>query len=210
MNLLDKIKLYLYALFVEHSIISVFWKNFHKVDECVYRSAQMNPYTLKEYIKKYNLKTVITFRQDIDKSSLSILEKKVCEDMKVNFVRIGITSRRLPKKEKLIELKKAFEKYPKPMLIHCKAGSDRTSLASFLYLYWNGKIEEAKKQFSFWRFGHIKNSKAGIIDYCAEKFLESGEKDIIKWCEENKDRLQKEFKPKGFWSFINDEILRRE
>jgi len=206
----DKIKTYLYALFVEHSILNIFWKNFHKVDEGVYRSAQMNPYTLRKVIKKYNLKTIISFRQDIEKSPLSQLEKKVCEEMGVEFIRIGLTSRRLPKKEKLIELKQAFENAKKPMLMHCKAGADRTSLASFLYFYWNGKIKEAKKQFSFFKFGHIKNSKAGIIDYCAEKFLESGDSDVIKWCEKNKEKLQKEFKPKGFWSFVNDKVLGRE
>jgi len=205
-----KLKSYIYALFVEHSILNIFWKNFHKVDEDVYRSAQMNPYTLKKYIKKYNLKTIITFRQDINKSPLSQMEKKICEEMGVNFVRIGLTSRKLPKKQKLQQLKEAFENYPKPMLMHCKAGADRTSLGSFLYLYWNGKIEEAKKQFSFFKFGHIKNSKAGIIDYCAEKFLESKETDIIKWCEENREKLQKEFKPQGFWSFVNDKVLGRE
>ena len=206
----DKIKTYLYALFVEHSILNIFWKNFHKVDDGVYRSAQMNPYTLRKVIKKYNLKTIITFRQDIENSPLSQLEKKVCEEMGVEFIRIGLTSRRLPKKEKLIELKQAFENSKKPMLMHCKAGADRTSLASFLYLYWNGKIKEAQKEFSFFKFGHIKNSKAGIIDYCAEKFLESGDSDVIKWCEKNKEKLQKEFKPKGFWSFVNDKVLGRE
>ena len=207
---MSKIFLYLKALFIEHSILNIFWKNFHKVDEGVYRSAQMNPYTLKKIIKKYNLKTIITFRQDINRSPLSILEKEICDEMDVKFIRIGLTSRRLPKKEKLIELKTAFENSQKPLLMHCKAGADRTSIASFLYLYWNGKIEEAKKQFSFFKFGHIKNSKAGIIDYCAEKFLESRKKDVIKWCEENRETLQKEFKPKGIWSFVNDKILGRE
>ena len=204
------IKNYLYALFIEHSILNIFWKNFHKVDEGVYRSAQMNPYTLKKYIKKYNLKTIITFRQDVNKSPLSIMEKEVCKEMGVEFVRVGLTSRRLPKKEKLLELKNLFETAQKPFLMHCKAGADRTSLASFLYLYWKGDIESAKKQFSFWKFGHIKNSKAGIIDYCAEEFLKSGEVDIIQWCENNREKLQKEFKPKGLFSFINDKILRRE
>jgi protein tyrosine/serine phosphatase len=203
-------KNYLYALFVEHSILNIFWKNFHKIDEGVYRSAQMNPYSLKKYIKKYRIKTIITFRQDIDKSPLSIMEKKVCEEMGVEFIRIGLTSRRLPKKEKLIELKKRLEISKKPLLMHCKAGADRTSLASFLYLYWNGKIDKAKQQFSFLRFGHIKNSKAGIIDYCADKFLKSNQQDIIEWCENNRERLQIEFKPKGLFSFINDTLLKRE
>ena len=201
---------YLYALFIEHSILNIFWKNFHKVDEGVYRSAQMNPYTLKKYIKKYNLKTIITFRQDVNKSPLSIMEKEVCKEMGVEFVRVGLTSRRLPRKNKLLELENVFKISQKPFLMHCKAGADRTSLASFLYLYWKGDIKKAKQQFSFFKFGHIKNSKAGIIDYCAEEFLKSGKVDIIKWCEDNREKLQKEFQPKGMFSFINDKILRRE
>ena len=201
---------YLYALFIEHSILNIFWKNFHKVDEGVYRSAQMNPYTLKKYIKKYNLKTIITFRQDVNKSPLSIMEKEVCKEMGVEFVRVGLTSRRLPRKNKLLELENVFKISQKPFLMHCKAGADRTSLASFLYLYWKGDIKKAKQQFSFFKFGHIKNSKAGITDYCAEEFLKSGQVDIIKWCEDNREKLQKEFQPKGMFSFINDKILRRE
>jgi len=210
MGFLCEIQEHIEALFKEHSILNIFWKNFHKVDEGVYRSAQMNPYTLRKYIKKYNLKTIISFRKDADRSPLSNIEKKICNEMNVKFVRVGLTSRRLPKKETLLELKTIFEMTQKPFLMHCKAGADRTSLASFLYFYWKGDIESAKKQFSFWKFGHIKNSKAGIIDYCAEEFLKSGEVDIIQWCEDNREKLQKEFKPKGLFSFINDKILRRE
>ena len=203
-------KKYLYALFIEHSIVNIFWKNFHKVDDGVYRSAQMNPYTLKKYIKKYNLKTIISFRQDIDVSPLSVMEKKICDEMGVEFLRVGLTSRRLPNKDTLLKLKENLENAQKPILMHCKAGADRTSLASFLYLYWKGDIKKAKKQFSFWKFGHIKPSKAGIIDYCAEEFLKSGESDVIRWCEHNRERIQKEFKPKSIWNFINDRLLNRE
>ena len=207
---MDNLKLYFYALFVEHSILNIFWKNFYKVDEGVYRSAQMNPYTLKKYIKKYNLKTIITFRKDTNSSPLSVLEKKVCDDMGVKFIRIGLTSRRLPEKSTILELKNTLETAQKPFLMHCKAGADRTSLASALYLYWQGKsYEEIKKQFSI-KFLHLKHSKAGLIDYCFDKFIESNEKDIIKWCDENREKLQKEFKPQGFWSFVNDKILGRE
>jgi len=33
------------------------------------------------------------------------------------------------------ELVALMKKAPKPLLVHCKAGADRTSLASALYLY---------------------------------------------------------------------------
>jgi protein tyrosine/serine phosphatase len=210
--LFNRLKLYLYALFVEHSILNIFWKNFHKVDEGVYRSAQMNPYTLKKIIKRYKIKTIISFRRDSDTSPLTVLEREVCKQMNVKFKHISLSSRSLPSAEKLMELKKEFEKMQKPVLLHCKAGADRTSLASLLYLYWTKKDlrKYLKRELSFWKVGHIKSSKAGIIDFYFSEFMKSGEKDIIEWSRKYRNILQKKFKPKGFWSFINDKILRRE
>ena len=207
---MKKLRNYLNALFVEHTILNIFWKNFHKVDEGVYRSAQMNPYTLKKYIKKYNLKQIISFRKNGD--PLSQMERDICKKMGVEFRHISLSSRQLPSKEKLLELKEAFTNLKKPVLMHCKAGADRTSLAAILYLYFNGyDLKKAmNEQLGFWKYGHIKNSKAGIIDYFFEKFLESDETDIIEFSEKYADKLQKEFKPKGLFSFINDKILRRE
>jgi hypothetical protein len=46
----------------EHNAINLFWNNFHKVDEGVYRSAQILPWRLKKIIKKYNIKTIINLR----------------------------------------------------------------------------------------------------------------------------------------------------
>jgi protein tyrosine/serine phosphatase len=207
---LKKLKYYLNALFVEHTILNIFWKNFHKIDKDVYRSAQMNPYTLKRYIKKYNLKQVISFRKNDD--PLSIMERELCEKMNVDFIHISFSSRTMVKKDDLIKLQNAFQTMKKPVLMHCKAGADRTSLAAVIYLYFNGyDLKKAmKEQLSFWKYGHIKNSKAGIIDYYLEEFYKSGETDLIEFTDRNRDRLQREFKPKGFFSFINDKILRRE
>ena len=206
-----KFKDTLYALFVEHSIFNIFWKNFHKLDDGVYRSAQMNPYTLKKYIKKYKFKQIISFRK-FRGSILSKYEKQICEEMGVEFIHISLSSRKLPTAEKLKELQKVFTNIKKPTLMHCKAGSDRTSLAAILYLYFNGyDLKKAmKEQLGFFKYGHIKNSSAGIIDYYFEKFLESGEEDLIAWTEKNRDKLQAEYKPRGFFNFINDKILKRE
>ena len=46
----------------EHNLLNLFWFNFHKVDDGVYRSAQLMPWRLKKIIKKYNIKTVINLR----------------------------------------------------------------------------------------------------------------------------------------------------
>jgi protein tyrosine/serine phosphatase len=209
---LNRIWAYINALFVEHTIFNIFWKNFHKIEDGVYRSAQMNPYSLKNYIKKYDLKLIISFRKDSLTSPLSLFERELCKEMNVDFQHISLSSRKIPTKEKLLELKNTFTNIKKPMLMHCKAGADRTSLAAVLYLYFNGyDLKKAmKEQLGFLKYGHIKNSGAGIIDYYFEKFLESGEKDLIEFTEKNRELLQNEFKPKGIFSFLNDTILRRE
>ena len=41
------------ALFWEHSFLTIFRLNFHKVDKNFYRSAQPNPWQLKKIIEKY-------------------------------------------------------------------------------------------------------------------------------------------------------------
>ena len=207
---MKKIKYYLDALFFEHTILNIFWRNFHKIDEGVYRSAQMNPFTLKKYIKKYHLKQIISFRNNSD--PLSIMERELCQKMGVKFTHVSLSSRSMVKKEDLIKLKETFENMEKPILMHCKAGADRTSLAAILYLYFNGyDLKKAmNEQLGFWKYGHIKNSKAGIIDYFFEKFLESDETDIIEFTDKNREKIEKEFKPKGLFSFINDKIFKRE
>ena len=46
---------------------------------------------------------------------------------------------------------------PKPMLIHCKAGSDRTGLVATLYvaLQPGANLDEAEQQQLTWRHGHF-------------------------------------------------------
>ncbi len=205
---------YTYALFAEHSILNIFWKNFHQIDDGLYRSAQVNPMTLKKYIKKYNLKEIISHRAEGKKSPLSIFEREICEEYGVKFQHVHLRSRLVPTKEKLIELKKVFKDIHKPALIHCKAGADRTSLAAIIYLYFKGEnLQDAiKNHLSFWKYGHMKHSDAGIIDFYFEEFIKSGEKDLIEWTDKNHIRLEDEFKNKKnrFWNFINNKILKRE
>lgn len=203
---------YLNALFVEHSIFNLFWKNFHQIDEGVYRSAQMNPATLTKTIDTYKLKTIISLRKNSPKSPLYLFEKEICEEKNVRFLHVSLRSRKIPTPEKLLELKSLFESVEKPFLIHCKAGADRTSLAAILYLYFKGvDLQSAMdKQLGFLTYGHIKQSKAGIIEHYFESFLASGEEDLIEWTATHKEEVEKSFKPQGFFSFINDKVLRRE
>ena len=53
---------------------------------------------------------------------------------------------------------------PKPMLVHCKSGSDRTGLAVTLYLHVikGQPLDEARRALS-WKYGHWSFGSAGVV-----------------------------------------------
>ncbi len=71
------------------------------------------------------------------------------------------------------ELLRLFNTAPRPVLIHCKVGADRSGLAAAI---WQGVIEgrpksEAKKQLSF-VYGHMPFGPTQALDEFIEKCLE--------------------------------------
>ncbi len=101
-----------------------------------------------------------------------------------------------------------------PALVHCKSGADRAGLAAGLFvLLQGGTTKEALRQLSL-RFGHIKQSKTGILDaffltYAREA---EGRKDFLDWVREDYDEnaLRAAFKAGKLAGFVNDRVLRRE
>jgi protein tyrosine/serine phosphatase len=53
---------------------------------------------------------------------------------------------------------------PKPMLVHCKSGADRTGLAVTLYLHVirGEPLEQARRALS-WRYAHLSFGQAGVV-----------------------------------------------
>jgi protein tyrosine/serine phosphatase len=101
-----------------------------------------------------------------------------------------------------------------PALIHCKSGADRAGLAAGLYvLIQGGTAAQAMAQLS-WRFGHIKQSKTGILDSFILSYARDGEgkKSFLDWVLEDYDemRLRSEHKGGKLAGFLNDVVLRRE
>jgi len=198
--------------FHEHSITNLIRLNFHKVDKNFYRSAQPSPKQLEKIIKKYKIKTIINLR---GAEKISILEKEraICKKLNVNLIEIKYHSRGIPSYETIKNTKKLLESIEYPVLIHCKAGSDRTGLVATLYLYFikNIPINKAIKQLNFFPYGHIKYGKTGLIDFYFEEFIKSKEENLLLWHEKiNKKELEKRFKNNTLFDFILDKVLKRE
>jgi protein tyrosine/serine phosphatase len=121
-----------------------------------YRSAQMSAQMLAETIKLHGIKSVINLRGANADSEWYRAELKMCEILNVEHVDRRFSARRDATDEQMTDLVNLLRKTPKPVLLHCKAGSDRTGLAAALYqLEIAGRPEaEAAGELTIW-YGHI-------------------------------------------------------
>lgn len=130
--------------------------NFHTVVEGqVYRSAQPNGSQLATYIRQHGIKTVINLR-GANRSHEYEEEVATANALGVEHIDFRMLASRILTPQQADEILAIMAAAPKPILIHCQAGADRTGLVSALYSYRiAGKSEKASEgQLSFY-YGHI-------------------------------------------------------
>jgi hypothetical protein len=85
-------------------------------------------------------------------------ETGVCKRLGIAHFDAMLDSRKLPTRAMLTELFAAFDGAPRPLLVKCSGGQDRTSFACALYLIhtrgWRAR-GEAEKQFARWPYLHF-------------------------------------------------------
>ena len=207
---------HLEAYFVDHEILRKLYRNFHPVAEGVYRSNHPSPGLIKRLRDRHGLQTIVSLRK-ADKTGQYLLEKEACDKLGVVLINRNISSRKLPRVDRVLEIKKIFEEAGKPVLIHCKSGADRAGLASVLYCHFilNEPIRDAVRHLH-WRYGHFRYADTGRLDFFFDTFLAFEEKNpdvsFIDWLENDYDReaLNKTFKPSGIANLLVNTILRRE
>ena len=161
--------------------------NWHHVDNGLYRSAQMYGMYVAPLLKQFGIKTIINLRGANPKSSWYEPERQICKNLGISHINSQLHSRRLPEKEALLTLLKAFETASFPILIKCSGGADRTTLASCLYLlkiYGKQGLEKANNQTRFWPYLHLPKRHQRWIKYFPEFFAESHNgTTLINWIE---------------------------
>ncbi|WP_422926886.1 tyrosine-protein phosphatase [Singulisphaera sp. PoT] len=134
----------------------LFWGNFGVVASGrVYRSAQPNA-NLDALVDEHRLASILNLRGGSPSDSFYANEVRVVHDRKVDFYDFPMSATRRPSRRELLTLLDLFSRCRYPLLIHCKSGSDRTGLASGLYLL--SQAAQAPKQaagaFSLY-YGHV-------------------------------------------------------
>ncbi len=204
-----KLKEFFKIITEEHNFINLFWFNFHKVDEGVYRSAQLTPWKLKKIIEKYGIKTIVNLR-GTKQNYMYEKEKEICKKEGVKYIPFQISSRSLPKDYEIETLINIFKNEQKPILFHCKAGADRTGMVTTLYHIINGKSKkEAIRKELRLKYGFLSLSKAGRIKKMFELYDEK--EDFLKWFKKNQKFLENiTFKANPLVDFIFEKVLKRE
>lgn len=148
----------------DHAFLRVFWTNFAKVADGVYRSNQPSPARMRR-LKARGIHTVLSLRGDVP-LSFNLLEREAAAREGITLVSIRLHAKRLPSPETLIELERLFRTLERPFLLHCKSGSDRAGFASALYLLMieDRPVAEAARQLD-WRFLHLKTTPTGVLDH---------------------------------------------
>ena len=142
------------------------YDNFYPITQGeAYRSAQLDRDELIYYIKKYNIKSIINLRGDDITAPWYREEKQVSEEHHVKLYDLSLSAIREPTEEEIRTLIMLFNRIPRPVLIHCRAGSDRTGLAAAM---WKVVVDkepksEAEKQLSL-VFGHFPIGKSAVLD----------------------------------------------
>ncbi len=107
--------------------------NFHAVvPGQVYRSAQPSARQLARWVETHEIRTVVNLRGRNNDKPLFRDELRVLEEMGVNAVVLRFGALDLPPRHHLLELMDTLNSAPRPLLIHCEAGADRTGLASVM------------------------------------------------------------------------------
>lgn len=131
--------------------------NFHTVIAGeLYRSAQPTPGQIERYVQQYGIRTIVNLRGENESQSWYADEVATARKLDIRHIDFGMSAYKQltgPEADRLVALLKDA---PKPILIHCLSGADRTGLVSVIYSNQVAGLPEAQseRQLSI-LFGHV-------------------------------------------------------
>jgi uncharacterized protein (TIGR01244 family) len=131
--------------------------NFHPIENgVIYRSGQLSGPQFANRIKENGIRTIINLRGDNTGQPWYDAEMEASKAARVQHVDFPLSAGRELTDAQVTRLTALLRDSPRPILIHCEAGADRSGVASALYLLLVARrpVREASGQLSF-RYGHF-------------------------------------------------------
>lgn len=129
--------------------------NFHQVVRGkLYRCGQLSPSVLDGRLRIHRIRSIVNLRGPNPKQSWYESEHAAAARADVLVYDIALCSDAAPTSGDLKELVRVFSQCPRPVLIHCESGLDRSGLAATIFLLSQEKcsIEHAEQQMGI-RYG---------------------------------------------------------
>jgi protein tyrosine/serine phosphatase len=140
---------------------------------------------LGPFLTRRGIRALINLRGRNDDLSWWKQETAICQAAGIAHRDAMLDSRKLPTREMLVRLIACFDTAPRPFLLKCSGGQDRTSFAAALYLIHRGGWEAmAAAQAQFARFPYLHFPKAqqrwlkAFLDFARE---ESAGQPLASW-----------------------------
>ena len=149
--------------------------NIHAVEPgVVYRSGQLDRDDLERLIARNGIRSILNLRGEHPDLGWYSDEADVARRSEIEYFSIGISARKEPDLDTMRRIAATIGTAPKPLLIHCMGGAERTGLASAIYEYAiaGEPADEADDQLSF-AYGHFPWlwSRTGAMDRAFETFV---------------------------------------
>ena len=166
--------------------------NFHWVREGeAARSSQANFGGLTGLMRRHALKAIVNLRGENSDLSWWRYERRVCAALGARHIDAMLDSRHLPTRAMLATLLDAFDAAPRPFLIKCSGGHDRTAFAAALFILhrdgWQA-MAAAATQFDPQRYGHVpKKHQHWLKPFLAFAAEDAAGNSLAEWLRESYD-----------------------
>ena len=123
-----------FGLIAFYTAMNTWMNNFHVViPNELYRSGQLDAGDIAHYTNRYGLRSIINLRGDNSGNAWYDQEIQESKNAGIQHIDFRMSAKRILPREEALRLIDIMYKAPKPLLIHCNGGANRTSLAAALY-----------------------------------------------------------------------------
>jgi len=202
------------ALFVDHALLRLVWRNLGTVTPGrLIRANHPTPGTLARLVRRHGIRTVINLRGSCGNGS-DALSREAAARLGLTLVDLAMRSGGAPPRDTLLALIAALHAAAEPILVYCKSGADRSGFAAGVFSLLQGGTAAAALAHLSLRHGHLRRSRAGILDavflrYAAEA---EGRLDFATWVRTSYDpaTLRRDLPTSRVARFVTERVLARE